>query len=380
MRILIEARALSARGGGVRGYIYELISQLAVGGNGHEFFVAYDDVPKVTFENVQEMVVKRYGALDLPLWLNWSVPRAISKAEVDLAHFTKADIPFRVKVPTVVTIYDVIPILFPDSQKLLPRFYWPGALRRASRKSDHIITISQTSKRDLIEIFGIDPEQVSVTKLGINHNFWRPADKQARQRVRDTYEISEPYILFVSTIDLRKNVAGLVRAFDAISKNIPHTLVIAGRPDKGSAKLTDVMNERNRARIKILDFIEQRDLPALYSGAQLFVWPSIYEGWGFPPLEAMACGTPVIVSDGGSLKEVVGEGGVVVPFAEDKIEKRLNDRDFEERLGQMMLEVLGNNEKRREMKNKGLKYVDQFQWSTTARETLDVYDKLAGAR
>lgn len=380
MRILIEARAINAQGGGVYSYVYELISQfsqIAKAGTNHEFFVVYDDVPKVTFENLQELVVKRYGALGFPLWLHWSMPRAVAETKVDLAHFTKADIPYHIKVPTVVTIYDAIPVLFPDSQRLLPRFYWPGALRRASKKTNHIITISETSKNDLIRLYDLDPERITVTKLGINHNYWRPAESNALERVRHTYEIAGPYILFVSTIGLRKNVAGLVRAFDQISQQIPHTLVIAGRPGKGSGNLTDALNKNNRERVKILDFVEQRDLPALYSGATVFVWPSIYEGWGFPPLEAMACGTPVIVSDGGSLKEVVGDGGLVVPFAEDKIEKRLRDNDFEQRLSQAMLEVITNSDKRRELKESGFKHVNEFQWSKTARDTLAVYDKIA---
>ncbi|MDZ4225825.1 MAG: glycosyltransferase family 1 protein, partial [Candidatus Andersenbacteria bacterium] len=301
-------------------------------------------------------------------WLNHQVPRILDKIKPDVVHFTKAAVPSRKILPTVVTIYDVIPLLYPQGQKLSRRWYWRRALKQAAQFSDRIITISNVSKRDLVEQLDVSADKVTVTPLAVDTDFFKPVDRRG---------VVKPYILFVGTLEPRKNVPMLVRAFSRIAGEVPHDLIIAGRPEKDIAAVKREI-DRSKAvdRIKLIGRVSGNDLPALYSDADLFVWPSIYEGWGFPPQEAMACGTPVIVSDGGSLPEVVGEVGEVVSFAEMEVSRRTGDVDFEERLAKSVLDLLNNKEKRKNMSEQGLLQARENTWQQVVEMTMSVYKQL----
>jgi len=267
--------------------------------------------------------------------------------------------------------------LLPRTQSWSRRWYWPRAFERVSKFSDEIITISEASKKDIVDRLRVDPERVTVTKMAIDREMFKPRGVNEVERVKQKYGLGEKYILFVGTRDLRKNVSGLIRAFSAIKKQVPHELVVAGKPalKDDQVKITAAENKAGK-RVKFLDFVEGADLPGLYSGAELFAWPSIYEGWGFPPQEAMACGTPVIVSDGGSLPEVVGEAGVVVKFDEEEVAMREVDEGFESKLSQAMLNMLSNDEERRRLRVMGLERVKEFNWEAVARDTIKVYKKI----
>lgn len=353
MRVALETRALAARGGGVRRYVEHLVQELSII-NGNEL-----------------IELRLHNALFLTPWLQWQVPRILQKMRPNLVHFTKADVPRKKVVPTVVTIYDVIPLLFPESQKLLQRWYWPGALSRAARFSDAILTISEASKRDIVQHLQVAPERVTVTPLAAEGVRAAQGVRYLHSRVPDTLT---PYILFVGTLEPRKNVPLLIRAFSRIAKEIPHRLVIAGKLDNdlravqrawGESAVTD--------RIELRNFVAVADLPALYTGADLFVWPSVYEGWGLPPLEALASGVPTIVSDGGSLPEVVGEAGVIVPFTEVDVTKRREDVAFEQNLAEAMRHVLTDPGKQADLREAGLKQAARFTWRAVAEKTVEVY-------
>lgn len=371
MKIAIEGRAISAKGGGVRTYAYQLIRHLLKEVPARDVAVIIDQArARGTFPAIKELLAPLRHEVLLPLWLRWRIPRALEQFKPDVAHFTKADVvggPAELRhYKTVVTIFDIIPILFPAGQTFLRRLYWPGALRRAATLSDHIITISEASKRGIVDRFGVEGARVTVTPLAVDRSHFQPVEGARQQK--------DPYVLFVGTLEPRKNVPLLVRAFARVAKDMPHQLVIAGKSDSDYGNiLREIEDQKLVERVKIADFIDYEDLPALYSGADLFVWPSIYEGWGFPPQEAMACGTPVVVSDGGALSEVVGNAGEVVPFNADSLPARTRDVDFEERLANKILSVINNQGKREEMSRAGLTRVKQFSWEEVARKTLGVY-------
>lgn len=351
MKIAIEARSLSARGGGVKTYTDQLIKHLVALGGQDKYIIMSKAPPH---------------ELLLPLWLQWRMPRVIKQLKPDVVHFTKADMSRKKVAPTVVTIFDIIPLLFPMGQTLLRRLYWPGALRRAATLSDHIITISEASRRDIVRWFRVDGEKVTVTPLAVDSNHFKPS--------LDSGQSEKPYILFVGTLEPRKNVPLLIRAFARAAKDIPHELIIAGKRnnDYGNV-MREIEVQKLQGRVKILDFVDYNALPALYSGADLFVWPSIYEGWGFPPQEAMACGTLVVVSNGGALPEVVGNAGEIVPFSTENLVARARDTEFEEKLANKMLSVLNDQAKREEMRERGLERVKQFSWEDVAKKTAAVY-------
>ena len=371
MKIAIEARAISAKGGGVRTYAYQLIRHLLKVVPAQDVTVIIDQAAaRGTFPAARELLAPLRHETFLPLWLRWQIPRVLRQLKPDVAHFTKADVaggPAKLRhYKTVVTIFDIIPALFPAGQTFLRRLYWPRALERAALTSHHIVTISEASKQDIIARYGVPDDKVTVTPLAVETNHFRPVPKDARWQ--------KPYLLFVGTLEPRKNVPLLVRAFARVAKDIPHQLVIAGKADSDYGNvLREIEVQRLAGRVRVEDFVDYGALPALYSGADLFVWPSIYEGWGFPPQEAMACGTPVVVSDGGALPEVVGGVGEVVPFSVDSLPARTRDIDFEEHLANKILSVLNDQDKREEMSRAGLERVKQFSWEEVARRTLEVY-------
>lgn len=353
MKLALEARALSSPGGGVKTYVENLIAQLK----------QQPDIDLNIINGPREL-------LRIVPWLERKVPKQLKQIRPDIVHFTKAAIPHKHQFPTLVTIYDIIPILFPQSQRLAARIYWPQALNHAARVSDHIITISEASKQDIIKHLHVPPEKITVTPLAVDFQRFFPPVVKAPAKT--------PYILFVGTIEPRKNVPALIRAYAKIADELPHQLIIAGRAYKGLAEVnTAIAETKLQHRVQLLDFVSAENLPMLYQKAELFVWPSIYEGWGFPPQEAMAAGVPVIVSNGGSLPEVVGQAGIVVSFTHTKkLADRLDDEGFESTLAARMREVLADKEKQAKMRDLGLQRINEFSWEKVATITVEVYKKL----
>jgi glycosyltransferase involved in cell wall biosynthesis len=380
MNIAIEARALSNKGSGIRTYTQQLITHLAgLHDADVNLHVIYDSpVVLGSFPQTQEHVVPLGHPYAVSWWLNHSIPPALERLHPDIVHFTKAAIPPRKVARTIVTIYDTIPLIYPGSQSFLRRWYWPRTLYHAAQASDQIITISEASKHDIVRLLHVPEEKVDVIPLAVDISYFRPITDSARlSAVQEKYHIEGPYILFVATRDPRKNVAGLIRAFSHIAAHIPHQLVIAGKPGVMPDNAEDVAKQMHMGdRVRCIDFVDYEDLPALYSAADLFVWPSIYEGWAFPVLEAMACGTPVIVSNGGALPEVVGQAGLTIPFSTDNVEARLHDSQFEEKLGKAIASTLANTASSDIMRAAGLAQAASFSWHKVAEETLQVYKKV----
>lgn len=380
MNIAIEARALSAKSYGVRRYVYELVRHLLALNQEDSYSLIYSNRSALSsFLNAQEIVVPLAHEVFLQRWLSSRVPQALKALSIDVVHFTKADVPKYHEYPTVVTVYDMIPIILPKTQSFLGRRYWPHALRRAATLSDHIITISNASKDDVITAFRLDESKISVIPLAIDHLHFKPASEKETIALKNNLGLPSQYILFVGRRDPRKNVTSLIEAYSMIEKDTPHDLVIAGAranvPD-GAESLAAKLGVIHR--VHFLNDVSHEDLPVLYSGAALFVWPSIIEGWGFPPQEAMACGTPVIVSNADPLREVVGAAGEVVSYTADDLALRADDMDFVERLASTMKEILGNRERQKQMRLLGFEHVKNFTWQDVALKTRDVYTRVAG--
>ncbi len=368
MKVIIEARALSAANSGVKTYTQELLKNLTASHTNAEFEILYgSNSPLGSFPSATETVIPLKTEILLPVWMS-SVANYVSKKNPSLVHYTKAAIPRKKTVPTVVTIHDIIPLLLPETQSPLRRLYWRHALQYAAIHSDHIMTNSTRSKLDIIDHFGIEKNKVTVTPFAVDLKHFRPIVDGSSPIALATGE-SLPYILFVGTKDPRKNISSLVRAFARIADQIPHQLVIVGKPAKKRDDSQQIARELHlEHRVQFRENVSYAELPALYSGADIFVWPSLYEGWGFPPQEAMACGTPVIVSDGGPLPEVVGDAGVVVPLSGDT---------FIERLAHEMLSLMQDEERKKILIARGLEQVKKNTWKQVADETWNVYNKVS---
>jgi glycosyltransferase involved in cell wall biosynthesis len=247
------------------------------------------------------------------------------------------------------------------------RNYLEWSTKFAVKSAKRVIAISEATKKDLIRFYKAGSDKIAVTHLGLDSRF-RPMKYEQVQPVLDKYGlIYQKYILFVGTIQPRKNIIRLVEAFQKIRKenHIEEKLVIAGQrgwlwePIVKKIKMAGLDGS-----ILYLDYVKKEDLPAIIAGAKLLTLPALYEGFGLPPLEAMASGVPVVVSNVSSLPEVVGDAGVLV------------DPDSEESMADGLLRVLMDNNLREQMIAKGLERASQFTWENTAGKTLEVFESL----
>ena len=384
MDVIIEAMALSQTRGGVTTYVRELVSHLTSLYPNDKIEILYGNTggtgqfhPQTT-----ETVIPLRSEVLLPYWLSYPVARHIRSRKIAVSHFTKAALPRTAVGPTVVTIYDIIPLLLPESQSPLRRLYWPAVLEHAAKHASHIMTISEQSKKDIMERYGVTDANITVTPLAVDLEHFKPERSSSTLGVSPltprVFLSRKPYILFVGTKDRRKNISSLIRAFAAIADKVPHRLLIAGKQahKKDTSELT-VDSCKLQDRVEFLENVSYSELPALYSNADIFVWPSVYEGWGFPPQEAMACGTPVIVSNGGPLPEVVGDAGIIVPFQSPRLADRMNDEEFIENLAHEMLALISDEKKKSELIRRGLDRVRQFSWEDVARKTHEAYVKVS---
>lgn len=244
--------------------------------------------------------------------------------------------------------------------------------KKLAREADSIIAMSESTKNDLIEIYGIPEEKISVVYSGVGQaaKVDRKSGNESMnlENIRKKYNLPEKYILYLGTIEPRKNIIGLIKAFEIFKKDFPgrtEKLVIAG--SKGWL-YGDIFSAARRSSVKnniiFTDFIENGDKKCLYGAASLFVYPSFYEGFGFPPLEAMAAGTPVITSDCSSLPEVIGAAAIMVnPYNVSY-------------LAGAMEEILSDHILTEKMIKKGYEQVKKFSWEKCARETLKVFENL----
>jgi glycosyltransferase involved in cell wall biosynthesis len=288
-----------------------------------------------------------------------------ARQKLDLVHDPSGVTPFCFGAGggrTVVTIHDVIPWSFPGVSTRLDTWIYRYWLPRVAPRMDAVITVSQASKQDIVRYLKIPPHKVHVVYLCANQAY-KPLPAAVVADVRQRYQLPDAYLLYVGSYEPRKNLMRLLQAFARLKQpSLRHKLVIVG-PRRHTAsqiasKLAELGIEQN---VILTDYIKEADLPAIYNGADLFVFPSLYEGFGLPPLEAMACGTPVITSNTSSLPEVVGDAALIVdPYDIDALAVMIKRALFDEDL-------------RTDLRRRGMQRAAQFTWERTACETLEVY-------
>ena len=283
--------------------------------------------------------------------------------------FHNLSAPFIKSCPTVVTNLDIIPLVFPDLyfEDRAHKYRSLMRIKRAVRVADRFISISEFSRDELVRRFGIDPARVTVVYLGIEEKFVRTDEDHLLKMLRKQYGLPRRYILTVGSTEPRKNVVAAVRAYSKLPRAFREEvgLVVIGRPWRGrttSSLLASLsLAEGEASRLVFPGYVEDDDLPGLYSAAEVFLYHSLYEGFGLPPLEAMACGTPVICSNTTSLPEVIGDGGVLV------------DPEDPDAIATEVARLLTDAALRDELVRKGLARAKQFSWESTARAILQVF-------
>jgi glycosyltransferase involved in cell wall biosynthesis len=317
----------------------------------------------------------RHEQLDKVWFEQFSVPRACQSAGADVVHYPYFAAPLRSGRPVVVTVHDLIPLLMPP--------YRGGPLAQAytrlatatARRATAIIADSECSRRDIVRLLNVPEDRVTVIYLAADERF-KPMAEAEVAPTRRRHGLDCPFVLYLGGIDCRKNAPRLLEAFAALLKSgeqsLPAdlTLAVAGDIPSPSAMFPDVRGQVAamglRDRVKFIGRVSEEDAPALYNAAEVFVFPSLYEGFGLPPLEAMACGTPVVCSNTSSLPEVVGDAAITV------------DPEDVGALAEALRRALLDVDLRRERRERGLRRAAQFNWHKTAVETLRVYQRALG--
>jgi len=282
---------------------------------------------------------------------------------MDLIHGPGYIIPYYGRTPAVVTVYDIIALRYPELCKRSNVKHYELLLPRSIGKARKVIVLSDAVKRDLVSVLRAPEEKIEVVPPGIDECF-QPATEDEKAEVRERYGLPEKFVLFVGNIEPKKNLEALIKIFFAakLDKKLPHKLVIAGqRGWKCERVFSLVKSLEFEEHVLLPGYVPLDDLPALYSLADCFAFPSLVEGFGIPPLEAMACGTPVVTSDDPALLEATGDAALHAPGQDKK------------GLREALEEVIVNRSTRRQLREAGLKHAQQFAWRRTAEMTLEVY-------
>lgn len=372
MRIAIDAHSIGTELGGNESYASNLIEALA------EIDSINDYTLFVTRREALERFKNRWPNFSVRATLPHTplirIPLTLSaelrKNPVDVLHVQFTAPPFA-PCPVVTTIHDLAFEHLPQTFKRRSSMQLRLTVRSTARRAAHIITVSEYSRRDIMETYGVAPERISVTLESAPASFAPVTDEKELAHVRNLYGIEGDYILSVGSIQPRKNLGRLIAAYSGLRHARPEgklpQLVLVGKCAWLYDETLRTIKELEVSNSVILTgYVPKDHLPALYSGALFFVYPSYFEGFGLPPLEAMKCGAAVIVGNKTSLPEVVGDAGLLVdPFDVNDIagamEKLMGDAGFRSRL-----------------RAKGLERAKLFDWRETARRTLGVYEKAAG--
>lgn len=371
MRIAIDASTISTQGG-PRTYVLGLIDALLLIDHENEYVVFYNDpIHLGRFPTAKEVVLPGKKPL-ARLWREHVLlPRACKREAVDLLHCPKSAIPYKSPCPVVVTLHDLIPLNHPETEKFAAQMYWRLQIPIAARRSTFIITDSEHARREILEVFSTPRSKVKAIMLGFDPRMRQPRSHADGENICRKYDLPSEYLLYVGTIQPRKNLDTLIEAFYRlkISGSIKVKLVIVGRKGWLYEELFSRIKELQlESEIIFTGFVPDEDLPFIYDWARIFLYLSLFEGFGLPPLEAMACGVPVITSNTTSLPEVVGDAGITVP-----------PTDVEE-VSVAIMRILSDPVLAANLSEAGRARAARFSWETTARETLAVYNQVRGSR
>lgn len=378
MKVIIDARwlFLVEHGTGVNRWTFNLMKALSSIMEEGELVQFYNFTRKKHFKRIEkysiagvsEKIVRIPTAIMDQFLINYRLPAELFLGKHDIFHGVKYFTPATLKARKVITIHDLYHIRFPDSLDKSWQAYLDSNLSRMVRIADRITTVSDATTRDVVEFLGVDESK--VVTLGSSHDselFYPRSGPEIELAVNKYFPDARPYIFYVGLLSPWKNLERLIEAFGILkdTKRSPHILVLAGK-EYMSESIMQAINESNYKEDIILPgFIENEELPALYSGADFFVFPSLWEGFGIPLLESMACGTPVLSSSLASIPEIVGDGGILV------------DPYSVEEMAEGMLKITEGNEFRKTLGMKAIASASRFCWDDVARKTLSVYSELA---
>jgi len=366
MRVLLNALQAGNLSGTGR-YAAELAARLPALDAGVEVHVAWPShlpLPRGVPDGLLHFVDCR-GPLARLRYAQIGIRKTRSRIDADVVHYPANIGSMRAMAGTVLTVHDLSFLRQPGWYRWNRAAYYRTAVRRTVRTAARLIADSQATADDLHELLRVSADRIDVIPLGVGEEFC-PAPVERQAEVRARYHLPERFFLYVGTIEPRKNLPNLIRAWSRIAPDSPEDLVIAGRPGwKFQPVQAAAASSLFSDRIHFPGFIDDDDLPALLTAARAFIWPSWYEGFGLPPLEAMACGVPAVTSNTSSLPEVVGDAALQVDPADTAA------------LGDAMRQAATEGDTRTRLLQAAPARATQFSWRQTAQLTLETYRRLA---
>ena len=367
-RIAIDARKL--RDFGIGTYIRNILTELSRLDRTSEYVVLCrpDDVESgevlgPNFRMVPEPAPTYSVAEQI------KIPLALAREGVRLVHEPHYVLPPAIRCRSVVTIHDCIHLMFPQYLPgRLAYVYAKGSMWSASRKADRILTVSEASKRDILRFFDVPPDKVEVIDNAIDERFLAPPDAERMDLVRQRYQLDHPFVLYVGNIKPHKNLERLIEAFGRARAQCGDDLkliIIGDEISKYPPLRQTVHKQKLDKHVRFLGFQPQETLAAFYRLARAFVFPSLYEGFGLPPLEAMACGTPVVTSNVSSLPEVAGGAALLVdPYDTEAIAAGIT-------------QAVTDESRREEMIRRGYDRARSFSWKQSVQKIHEIYLQVA---
>lgn len=370
MRIGIDTHAAENDGEGNSTYIRNLLIHLKKIDQENDYIFYGIDIQHPFYKNFipdKKVIIKKLPADHPLIRIPFYLSQKTYADALDILHVQYISPPF-FKGKLVVTIHDLCFLHFPECFPKFEALRSKILIKNTAKKAKKIITGSLFSKTDIKQKYQVDPEKIKVIPSGVSSLFNNHNDKEGALKILQKYNISNPYILSVGRLNPRKNLLSLIKAFASLkkSKTLPHELVIVGKKDYKTEELKRYTKEKKLENsVFFTGLVPDEDLPYLYGGAEVFVYPSLFEGVGLPVLEAMKSGIPVITSNTSSLKEIVGGAGLTINPLQQK------------ELSEALSRLLHDSDLREVYIKKGLARVEEYSWEKTARGTLAVYEEVS---
>lgn len=371
MRIGIDATALPLQPVGAGNYIIHFTQALAN-------LEINDELVIFTYASRQPLFGIQPGSrvklIALPelspprrlIWEQTNLPALIRQYKLDLFHSLHYTMPVFLPCPNVVTFHDMTFFLYPRLHTMPKRIFFQNMIRYSAKHATALVADSESTRQDAIRLLGLAPERITTVPLGVTAAYHPVRDLARQDIVRQKYQLPERFILNVGLMEPRKNLPALLRAFSKICEHFPaEKLVLVGRKGWMVDQVFNLLDSLALLdKVCFTGYVDGEDLPVIYSMADIFVYPTFYEGFGLPVLEAMACGTPVITSNTSSLPEIVGDAGVLLA------------PDDAEGLATALERLLLNEDERKIRSIRGLELASAFTWERTARLTWQVYQQV----